>query len=159
MSELKPCPFCGGEARIYMNDSDLDNIMWYCMCTNDRGCNVMPITLDQYSKEEAAAAWNTRHVEPAIRCHDCEHFKRTPPRRVRPDALRMREFVDAHRQGRTWKELREMLAHEGMYYKDANSLCHSYYDVSKRHDTARCLKFGTNDPDGFCAWGERKVEG
>lgn len=59
---IEPCPFCGGEARIYMNDSDLDNIMWYCMCTNDRGCNVMPITLDQYSKEEAAAAWNTRHV-------------------------------------------------------------------------------------------------
>ena len=45
------------------NDSDLDNILYYCMCTNDRGCNVLPITLDQYSKEEAAAAWNTRHVE------------------------------------------------------------------------------------------------
>lgn len=63
MSELKPCPFCGGEARIYMNDSDLDNILYYCMCTNDRGCNVLPITLDHYSEEEAAAAWNTRHVE------------------------------------------------------------------------------------------------
>lgn len=75
MSELKPCPFCGGEARIYMNDSDLDNIMWYCMCTNDRGCNVMPITLDHYSKEAAAAAWNTRHVETCSnkrgRCSAC----------------------------------------------------------------------------------------
>ena len=63
MTELKPCPFCGGEARIYMNDSDLDNILYYCICTNDNGCGVLPITLDHYSKEEAAAAWNTRHVE------------------------------------------------------------------------------------------------
>ena len=63
MSELKPCPFCGGEARIYMNDSDLDNILYYCMCTNDRGCNVLPITLDHYNEAEAAAAWNTRYVE------------------------------------------------------------------------------------------------
>ena len=63
MTELLPCPFCGGEARIYMNDSDLDNILYYCICTNDNGCGVLPITLDHYSKEEAAAAWNTRHVE------------------------------------------------------------------------------------------------
>lgn len=74
--ELKPCPFCGREARIYMNDSDLDNIMWYCMCANDRGCNVMPITLDQYSKEEAADAWNTRHVE-TCKLHEVDALTQT----------------------------------------------------------------------------------
>ena len=85
MSELKPCPFCGGEARIYMNDSDLDNILYYCMCTNDNGCDVQPYTLDHYTEAEAAAAWNTRHVEtckrvkrgtkmdgsPKLRCSEC----------------------------------------------------------------------------------------
>lgn len=54
-----------------MNDSDLDNILYYCMCTNDNGCGVLPITLDHYSEEEAAAAWNMRHVET---CHDKNGF-------------------------------------------------------------------------------------
>lgn len=95
-------------------------------------------------------------TEPIVRCRDCKHFKRTTPCRAYTDTIRMREFVDAHREGRTWKELREMLAYEGLYYKSAECLANSYYHATKRHNTSRCLKFGTDDPNGFCAWGERR---
>ena len=55
--ELKPCPFCGGEARI---DVDIDDrhenldVMVYC---EECGCQ----TPDGYeSIEEAVSTWNTR---------------------------------------------------------------------------------------------------
>lgn len=52
MSELKPCPFCGGEAHIVQWSNKYDAV-----CQN-RECDVF---LDCYaSYEQAVNAWNTR---------------------------------------------------------------------------------------------------
>lgn len=90
-----------------------------------------------------------------VRCRDCEHFKRAAPRRAHTDTIRMREFVEANKPHMTWNELYDAVTAEGFRYKNADSLRHSYIHVCERHLKYRCLRFGTNDPDGFCAWGER----
>ena len=57
MIELKPCPFCGGEAEIqhsaYYDICILDYIWVEC-----KGCDVH--TRDCDSEEEAAELWNRR---------------------------------------------------------------------------------------------------
>ena len=59
--ELKPCPFCGGEAEIItyrMADNDE-------FCINEIYCDSCRMSMMQpeVSEAEAAAAWNTRHEE------------------------------------------------------------------------------------------------
>ena len=62
MSELKPCPFCGGEARLYPSEAG-----FFVGCFND-GCAVNPSSgefvadgvWDEEQKEAAIDAWNTR---------------------------------------------------------------------------------------------------
>jgi len=58
MPELKPCPFCGGKAKV---SSGWIGRMW-CECSDD-DC---PAIL-QDTEEEAIAAWNTRPNEARIR--------------------------------------------------------------------------------------------
>lgn len=55
MSELKRCPFCGGEAKVF-NDRIVANNAYIVECT-DCGC-----AIGEYSKtpELAIKAWNTR---------------------------------------------------------------------------------------------------
>ncbi len=58
--ELKPCPFCGGEAELIpyslgMND---DLKYWAVTCSN-HDCFVHPETR-YYHKEDAIEAWNFR---------------------------------------------------------------------------------------------------
>lgn len=50
--ELKPCPFCGGEAHVYKNN------LWHVSCERAlHGC----ITMSAFvTKGEAIAAWNRR---------------------------------------------------------------------------------------------------
>lgn len=60
MSELKPCPFCGGEADEY--EGDYGNGIYCMMCGAMVG---EPIHLEyrttkRVNIEEAIAAWNTR---------------------------------------------------------------------------------------------------
>lgn len=58
MTELKPCPFCGGEAEILTAESMRGGYLFGIMCNDccSRG--------DVYETEaEAIAAWNTRAVE------------------------------------------------------------------------------------------------
>ena len=52
MSELKPCPFCGGEAELCYSEVDT-----FC-----RKCNVMQET----------ELWNTRPIEDALRLRIAE---------------------------------------------------------------------------------------
>lgn len=79
MSELKPCPFCGGDDMAVSVDGGVspgyvDVCQKYvCTCTIScerchaeiHGYAASNITCDLYDRSvnEAAAAWNTRHVE------------------------------------------------------------------------------------------------
>ena len=75
MSELKPCPFCGGEAELIWNA-----IGGFAGCF-DEDCPVGPSTStfavgDEWESEAEAEphiidAWNTR-AEPIVRCRDCK---------------------------------------------------------------------------------------
>jgi hypothetical protein len=58
MAELKPCPFCGGEARV----SDCGWGHCYVRCTNTSGmkCPVRPITKYFDRANKAIEAWNRR---------------------------------------------------------------------------------------------------
>ena len=51
MSELKPCPFCGGEAEVFSSIFDV----WRVVCKNN--CRAME---DPTDKAAAITAWNTR---------------------------------------------------------------------------------------------------
>ena len=56
MSELKRCPFCGGEAEILEHDNGW--AIWNCvMC---KSCRVGQYWNKAYTKEEAVKAWNNR---------------------------------------------------------------------------------------------------
>jgi len=56
---LLPCPFCGGEAEMNQAWS-----YWDVMCHSDL-CGVRPVSDGYDTQSEAAAAWNTRHLDPA----------------------------------------------------------------------------------------------
>ena len=61
MKDLKPCPFCGGEAELHptydMDTGEVDG--WFTWCNNDR-CECKPETNEHFTEAEAIAAWNTR---------------------------------------------------------------------------------------------------
>ena len=64
MSEkLKPCPFCGGKARLEAIDFDddyptnLSEAIWWVMCTK---CGAHTDEYSTPTEAEAIAAWNTR---------------------------------------------------------------------------------------------------
>ena len=59
MSELLPCPFCGGEAALVPT---LETTVreWFVTCSNLE-CSVLACrTKRYYTEAEAIAAWNTR---------------------------------------------------------------------------------------------------
>lgn len=63
MEELKPCPFCGGKARIMMEEEDLpDESFHNIYCTS---CGVQFWTK---SKTDAIEAWNRRIERDSVRC-------------------------------------------------------------------------------------------
>lgn len=58
--ELKPCPFCGGEADYQNNKSDY----WWIQCL-ECGCTTSKYATDlffggKYGKDWAKEAWNRR---------------------------------------------------------------------------------------------------
>lgn len=55
--ELSKCPFCGGEACICNRFGDIPHL-WYAECVDCAACGSL-----EKDEAEAAAAWNTRHVE------------------------------------------------------------------------------------------------
>lgn len=69
MRELKPCPFCGGEATMFCDES---TDTWNVLCDNVP-CPAEPGTAICFSEQEAIEAWNTRaertcHVVPHGYC-------------------------------------------------------------------------------------------
>ena len=55
MAELKPCPFCGDNARV-----ETTCICYFIVhCTNEK-CEIKPCTKIQQSKEIAIKVWNRR---------------------------------------------------------------------------------------------------
>lgn len=64
--QLKPCPFCGGKAEVFINNVDK---LWNVCCYdeyNDYDCCGVEIG-DFLTEQEAIKAWNTR-VNPTIVC-------------------------------------------------------------------------------------------
>lgn len=63
--ELKPCPFCGGEARlVWMNvrNTDTGAKAYHVKCTKCQ-CTQWPDgsgEFPRYGRDAAAAAWNRR---------------------------------------------------------------------------------------------------
>jgi hypothetical protein len=59
MTELLPCPFCGGEAAVGLFRSSIMNRNWQADCVNPEcACSVSTCALE--TMEEAITAWNTR---------------------------------------------------------------------------------------------------
>ena len=54
--KLLPCPFCGGEARVFHYSSAIRDEVWRAVCDKPF-CAQGP---DGYTEAEAIAAWNTR---------------------------------------------------------------------------------------------------
>lgn len=69
MSELKPCPFCGGEASVKVLEYDDDCKVWGVFCEQDLESEYSHgHFVDNYPTEaEAIEAWNTRAE---CTCHD-----------------------------------------------------------------------------------------
>ena len=64
MTELLPCPFCGGEATIRHDSTDAEYWgweEWWVECINTQ-CKMQPESGRTFDTEaEAIAAWNTRY--------------------------------------------------------------------------------------------------
>lgn len=54
--QLKPCPFCGGKARLMAWDIDLETYYF----VNCRKCEVKPCTARHTNIKYAVKAWNKR---------------------------------------------------------------------------------------------------
>ncbi|MGR3476653.1 MAG: Lar family restriction alleviation protein [Sulfitobacter sp.] len=66
---LKPCPFCGGDADISHDHTVEEN--------HACGCRICGIWFDTFNSDEAAEAWNTRAAIAAMtptpqRCAECD---------------------------------------------------------------------------------------
>ena len=59
MAELKPCPFCGGKAKLRETTYG-DNIDAYVVYCTNRECEVWPSTRYRRFRSEAIEAWNRR---------------------------------------------------------------------------------------------------
>ena len=64
--ELRPCPFCGGSARLYFQLDDLGDWVVTCDGCGARSC---PEGI-RYDRELAIADWNAR-VTPELVCDRC----------------------------------------------------------------------------------------
>ena len=59
MSELKPCPFCGGVAEMHITDHTPSGYDYTPRCKNPSCCG--RLTKKYSSKETAVAMWNRRY--------------------------------------------------------------------------------------------------
>ena len=59
MPELKPCPFCGGEAKL-QDTTYGNNISAYVVRCKNIDCDIRPATSYFRLKKEAIERWNRR---------------------------------------------------------------------------------------------------
>lgn len=65
--ELKPCPFCGGNPRVFSHNNEWIGRTWHIECLDDNcGCG----TCHHDSAEIAATVWNRRIDEGMKRMTD-----------------------------------------------------------------------------------------
>jgi Lar family restriction alleviation protein len=69
-TELKPCPFCGGEAKLIISTStkwfsdDEKTIYFKVRCNSeDASCIGTSVNHWEYTKERAVESWNRRAYE------------------------------------------------------------------------------------------------
>jgi Lar family restriction alleviation protein len=79
MSELLPCPFCGGEVDIEEIPGNPFTNEPYTWAVGCKDCN---IGWYKETKEDAIATWNRRanlgscENELIVRCENCKHYNR-----------------------------------------------------------------------------------
>ena len=138
MSELKPCPFCGGEAEMLTAESMNGGYLFGIMCNDCRSRG------DVYDTEaEAIAAWNTRAV--SIECAGgyCPHCAK-------------------NRAVETCRNVNEEWAKKSEFYEGETSFCCS--ECGARYsDCESYYAYLANDVDGaiptnYCPSCGRKVE-
>lgn len=61
MERLKPCPFCGSEAKIVESGMGVESC-GYAQCT--KCCSCSPFFLGEGCYQKAIQAWNTRYEPP-----------------------------------------------------------------------------------------------
>lgn len=59
---LKPCPFCGGEARIKTKETFDAGTVYRVEC-NSRDCFIAPNTTYHWDEKFVRKMWNTRGAE------------------------------------------------------------------------------------------------
>lgn len=94
MKELKPCPFCGGKARLEAIDFDDGDSTWWVLCS------VCGAETDEYSGgTEAAAdaikAWNNRwgYHGDTIECYECAIGGKEAAQRSVEENIRAQGYV------------------------------------------------------------------
>lgn len=99
MSEtLKPCPFCGGEARLIRSAPD-----WYFPACMNREC-ACDWTDSYPTKAEAIAAWNTRATHGTLTAEQVREL-------IAPH-LHARPTFDFGRHGAVWRADFQAIADE-----------------------------------------------
>lgn len=127
-AELKPCPFCGGEARIVSTEPRLyrhsRNGKYAVACY---GCEIYLGYDEDYgcqfdTKEEAIEAWNTRESEAEIRASAVDEF-----------AERLRNICDKHPIGHDYKTQRLLYGHEDGTWHDLIEYVAEQMKESEKH--------------------------
>lgn len=62
--KLKPCPFCGGKAKLLKdeigNTADMCGAEWWYVACSKLDCGIYAETADRPTPQEAAKLWNRR---------------------------------------------------------------------------------------------------
>ena len=59
MAELKPCPFCGGNAIVVATNYRHDETSFRVRCAN-KECHIIPSTYENESMDFVIEVWNRR---------------------------------------------------------------------------------------------------